>query len=56
MMTYKQLQAAAKLSNAAAADLFKVNLSTVFRWKNGSVKAPEAVRLLLLERLAEGKL
>ena len=40
---YFELQKMAKLSNTQAAELLEVNISTIKRWRNGSVEAPKAV-------------
>jgi len=44
---YFELQKSAQLTNQAAADLFEVNISTIKRWRNGKLKAPRAVIMVL---------
>ena len=44
---YFELQKEAQLSNTQSAALFDVGISTIKRWRNGSVKAPKAVLMVL---------
>lgn len=44
---YHELQKAAQLSNSESASLLEVNISTIKRWRNGSIEAPKAVLMAL---------
>jgi DNA-binding transcriptional regulator YiaG len=44
---YFELQKEAQLSNSQSAELLEVNISTIKRWRNGSVDAPKAVLMAL---------
>lgn len=46
-MTYYQMQKAAGLTNGQAAFLFKVNITTIKRWRSGEKQAPHPVYLCL---------
>jgi hypothetical protein len=51
---YYKLQLQLGWSNAQAADFFKVNVTTVRRWRKDKISAPEAV-ILCLRSLISGK-
>jgi len=46
-MKYFELQKAAQLSNAQAAELLEVGISTIKRWRNGSINTPKAVLMAM---------
>ena len=46
-LKYFELQKAARLSNTQAAELLEVGISTIKRWRNGSVEAPKAVLMAM---------
>ena len=50
---YFELQKSAQLTNQSAADLFEVNISTIKRWRNGKLKAPKAVMMVLESMVIE---
>lgn len=49
-----QLQKAANLSNSECASFLEINISTIKRYRNGSLQAPKAV-MMSLWSLAENK-
>lgn len=53
---YWRLQKAANLSNSQAAEYHKVNISTIKRWRNGSVTPPVSVIRDLKYRIKYGVL
>ncbi len=52
---YFELQKSAQLTNQASADLFEVNISTIKRWRNGKLKAPRAVIMVLESMVKSAK-
>lgn len=49
-----QLQKAANLSNTQAAEWLGVNISTIKRYRNGALTAPESIILALRYRIKYG--